>query len=93
MRYEDPANDETWYDDGPETDVEAETDPCPDCGGPIYELADRCPACGYWLTADDRRALWSASQKPRWLVLAAWIALAVFVIPLIALVLVVLTRN
>ena len=39
--------DEDWYDDD-EPD-EGDTAPCPECGKPVDYVADRCPACGYWI--------------------------------------------
>jgi hypothetical protein len=70
--------DEDWYDEV--DDAEEMPGRCPECGGPVYEFADRCPACGYWLTAADRRKIWRADSKPNWVILTALLILAVFVI-------------
>jgi ribosomal protein L37E len=77
-------------DDDPDNDNAA---PCPECGRPVETVAEMCPACGYWLTDDDRRQMWSSMRRPRWLTITAWVVLAAFVIPVIALVVVVLRRR
>jgi uncharacterized paraquat-inducible protein A len=45
-------------------DESDETVPCPHCRRPVYEDAERCPACGQYLSREDapRRLAW-------WLVL------------------------
>ena len=91
MSYDDP-DDEDSYDDEDEPD-DFESAECPECGAAIHSVSDKCPACGYWLSAADRRSMWSAERKPRWLIVAAWVALALFLIPLIALVLTLLRRG
>ena len=80
------SNDEDWSDDDDELDEE-EAAQCPECGEPIHIITDKCPACGYWLSPDDRHAMWSGMRKPIWLRITTWVILAVSLIPLIALVL------
>lgn len=82
--------DEDWSED--ESYDDEESAPCPECGATIHSVLDKCPQCGYWLTDEDRRNLWSGARKPPWLMATAWIVLAVFIVPLIALVLVLLKQ-
>lgn len=48
-------------------DESAETIVCPECGADVYEDADQCPACGYFIMHDTN--VWSG--RSLW-----WIALA-----------------
>jgi hypothetical protein len=87
-----PYDDENWSDVEDWTDEEDEPDdtesaPCPECGATIHSVLDKCPKCGYWLTDEDRQFMWSGARKPKWLMITAWVVLAIFVIPVIALVL------
>ena len=87
-----PHDDEDWsYDDEEWTDEEdvpddSESAPCPECGATIDSVLDQCPKCGYWLTAEDRQIMWAGARKPTWLMITAWVILAVFVVPIIAIV-------
>jgi ribosomal protein L37E len=83
----DHEHDEDWYDDQDEALEGEESAPCPECGGEVYGFLDKCPSCGYWQSAADRRALWSSEQKPRWLVITACVVLAAFLVPIVAIVL------
>jgi ribosomal protein L37E len=87
MAYDDPDDDfddEDWHDDD---DADAtETGHCPECGRPVYEFSDKCPACGYWLSAADRRDMWSGETKPAWVKIAAGVVLVVLVLSLLRLV-------
>ena len=56
----DDVDDEDW-DDDPDDE---EADPCPGCGAPVYDDAERCPYCGQFLPRDDIR-----EPKPWWVVL------------------------
>jgi hypothetical protein len=76
-------DDEDWTDDDPDVGEE-DTIPCPECGGEVAEIADRCPSCGYWLTEADRRATDSGPAKPLWLRVTAAIVLAAFLFSLLA---------
>jgi len=51
-------------------DAESDTLPCPRCGAPVYEAAEKCPACGEWIIA---RLDASAGAGRLWW----WVALAV----------------
>jgi hypothetical protein len=84
--------DEDWYDDEDGLDDEEETAPCPECGRPVYAVTDKCPACGYWFSATDRRAMHSSERKPGWLMITAWVVLALFLIPIAAVVMAVIRR-
>jgi predicted amidophosphoribosyltransferase len=63
---------EDWHDD--ESDDEP-TVPCPECGDPVLEIADRCPACGYWLTETDRQRSSRHAAMPTWVKLTAAVLL------------------
>jgi hypothetical protein len=79
-------DEEDWsYDEEGEPD-DLDSAPCPECGATIDSVLDKCPKCGYWLTAEDRQIMWAGARKPTWLMITAWVILAVFVIPIIAIV-------
>lgn len=63
-RADDPDDDPDEADpfDADDDGDEAETIPCPRCRAEIYEDSVRCPACGVYLTREDRRA----EGKPWW---------------------------
>jgi ribosomal protein L37E len=71
--------DEDWYDDDDELD-DVESARCPECGAAVHSISDRCPACGYWLTEADRRAMWSGTAKPLWLRITAVVVLVAFLL-------------
>jgi hypothetical protein len=75
--------DEDWTDDIDDPDDNDETARCPECGGTMFLGADKCPACGYWLSAADRRALGTDSSQPRHIRMAAAAILIVFLIGLL----------
>ncbi|HEX4414836.1 MAG TPA: hypothetical protein VH107_14475 [Lacipirellulaceae bacterium] len=72
MHDDDFEDDEDWYDE--ESDDEP-TVPCPECGEPVLEISDRCPACGYWLTDSDRQRLTRHAAIPIWVKLTATVLL------------------
>jgi hypothetical protein len=83
MSDDDWDDDESWADD--ERDIgECIAVPCPECGSPVEEIADKCPACGYWLSDADRRQMWPSESKPLWLRVTAAIVLAAFLVSLLA---------
>jgi len=61
--------DETdWYDDEySDSGDSSETLPCPECGADVYEDAERCPACGQYITPGSGN-LW-AGRSPWWIIL------------------------
>jgi hypothetical protein len=63
--FDEPDNAEDDEDDD-------ETIPCPHCLEPVYEDAERCPACGTYLSREDvpKRHAW-------WLVIGVLLCLAV----------------
>lgn len=82
MADDDFDSDEEWHDDDDAAD--AETNPCPECGAPVSEYSDKCPACGYWLSEADRRALGTGASRPAWQKITALVLLAVFLAGLLA---------
>jgi hypothetical protein len=84
MSIADP-DDEDWYDDEDEPD-DYEPARCPECNEPIHAIADKCPACGYWLSVADRRAMWAGMSKPLWVKVTAAIVLVAFLLSLLAVV-------
>lgn len=52
-----PDVDDDWDDDD-----DSETLPCPECGVPVYEDAERCPHCGSYITHST--SLWAG--RPWW---------------------------
>ena len=69
MLEDDEDEDGEWDDDDEDDDL---TVPCPHCRRPVYEDAERCPACGRYLSAED--APW---RRPWWLVVGVLACLAV----------------
>lgn len=81
MPHDDPYDDEEWYDDDEDESYDdSETAHCPECSGPVYEFTNKCPACGYYLSAADRRRLWSSESKPKWVLITATVILVVLVL-------------
>lgn len=76
IQYDDDY-DEDWYDDGDDPDDEDAVH-CPECGGLISGLTDKCASCGYWLSAADRRKLRSEGAKPWWVTLTVVVLLLMF---------------
>jgi hypothetical protein len=68
--------------DDPDADAD-ESAICPECGGHMFPGADKCPACGYWLTAADRRALGTDSSRPRLVKVVAVVILAIMLITML----------
>lgn len=66
------------YDGGEEVEVA-----CPECRSKIYQFVDKCPKCGYWLTAADRRKLRPGESRPAWQSLTAVIIILAFLICLL----------
>ena len=78
--YDDPEDDEDWYDDDDDA-PDDEAARCPECGADVPIVADKCPACGYWLSEADRRAMWTG--KPLWLRLTAIVVLVAFLLSIL----------
>jgi len=72
---DDPDDDEDWY-DGDEPD-DGDPVPCPECGEPVSDFLDKCPACGYWLSAADRRQLRSRESHAAWVKATAVLLLVI----------------
>jgi hypothetical protein len=86
MPHDDPNEDEDWYEeDGADEPDDAEAGRCPECSGPVYEFTDKCPTCGYYLTAADRRHLWASDSKPKWILITATVILIVLVLGMLTL--------
>ncbi len=58
---------DSWEDedDWPESAEESPTVTCPECGGEVYEEADCCPYCGFYLDAASTHAF---IGRPAWFV-------------------------
>jgi ribosomal protein L37E len=70
-------DDEDWYDDDSD-DPDDEWAPCPECGETVHVITGKCPACGYWLSAADRRAMWASESRPMWQKVTAVVLLVTF---------------
>jgi hypothetical protein len=76
-------DDEDWYDE----DDSFDDDPaavCPECGGTVYGFSDKCPQCGYWLSADDRREMYPSELRPLWMRATAVFIILAFLVCLLA---------
>ena len=82
MPYDESYDDEEWHEEDAESDDEGAA--CPECGGPIHTVTDKCPNCGYWLSEADRRAMWSGMEKPTWIKATAVIVLITIVLGLLS---------
>ena len=82
MPIHDP-DDEDWCDDEAPDEDEEDSAACPECGEPVPEISDRCPACGYWLSDADRRGMWSGESKPLWIRITVVVLLAAFLATLL----------
>jgi hypothetical protein len=85
----DEDEDEDWTDDIDDPDADDDVDPddesaiCPECGGHMFLGADKCPACGYWLTAADRRTLGTDSSQPQLIKIVAIVILAIMLVTML----------
>jgi endogenous inhibitor of DNA gyrase (YacG/DUF329 family) len=60
------VDEEEWDDDEDDGgENEDATIPCPQCGRPIYEDAERCPYCGEYVSDHDA----APTRKPWWIIL------------------------
>lgn len=74
-------DDEDWYsEDEDESYDDAEFGRCPECSAVVYEFSERCPACGYYLSAADRRRLFAGDSKPKWVLITAAVILVILVL-------------
>jgi hypothetical protein len=76
-------DEEVWTDDDAGADEE-DTMQCPECNHEFVAMADKCPACGYWITEADLRVTRSGMAKPAWLRVTAAIVLAAFLFSLLS---------
>jgi predicted nucleic acid-binding Zn ribbon protein len=53
----------------------ATTEPCPSCGGSVYEDAEICPKCGQYISQQD-----STSRKPLWIIVTTGVCVAVILV-------------
>jgi hypothetical protein len=84
MKNDDWDDEDSWTDEDDDELHEEDSASCPECGGTVYSVTDKCPKCGYWLTDDDRRSMGSGMSKPFWLRVTAVILLAAFLFTLLA---------
>ena len=86
MPHDDPYNDEDWYsEDESESSGDAQAALCPECSAVVYEFSERCPACGYYLSAADRRRLFAGDSKPKWVLITATVILAILILGVLTL--------
>lgn len=67
----DDDDDECWYDDDSDEPDDIEWAPCPECGETVHVITGKCPSCGYWFSAADRRTMRANDSKPIWLKITA----------------------
>jgi hypothetical protein len=49
-----------------------DTVPCPSCKGLIYEEAERCPHCGWYITEEE-----TSSRRPLWITIGILLCLGI----------------
>jgi hypothetical protein len=74
---------EDWSDDGNFDDEDETLIDCPECGAAMSDDIDKCPKCGYWLSAADRRQLRRGESRPAWQKAIATLLIAAFILCLI----------
>jgi hypothetical protein len=72
--------DEDWCDEDSDESEDDDSAPCPECGEVVYVMTGKCPACGYWLSAADRRNSHAREAKPMWLKLTAVVVLVALLV-------------
>lgn len=77
--YDEPDDDEDWYDADDDEADEPDFGRCPECGGAVYDFFDRCPACGRWLMSADRRRMFAGESHAAWIKIVAVALLIMFV--------------
>lgn len=78
------ATEDDWEDDGegwtpddddeewvPEEDGDQPTAECPHCHEAVFDQAERCPHCGWYISGEEA----PAARRPWWIVLGAVLAL------------------
>jgi hypothetical protein len=83
VAYDDEEDDEAYLDDSEEIgdddlDVggdDSETLPCPECGKPVYEQADRCPICGSFIIGGN-----PTQRQPRWVLVVVIVMILVVLV-------------
>ena len=75
---------EEWTDDYDDDEPdEEESGSCPECGAEIYEVADKCIACGYWISEADRRVMWSGTSQSTALKIVTKVVLGIILLMLV----------
>jgi hypothetical protein len=74
--FDDDDFDESDDADFDSADGDDETAPCPFCGEEIYDDAERCSACGKYLSREDA----PADRKPLWFIVGAIVCLAIAIL-------------
>ena len=76
-------NDDAYYDESEEDDLEEDSQPCPFCQRMIYEDAERCPHCEQYITEFET----TRAKKPVWIIVTAIILIVLtlywYVVPLL----------
>jgi hypothetical protein len=60
--------DEEWV---PDEDDEEPTAECPHCHEPVFDQAERCPHCGWYISEEDT----PPARRPWWIALGVVLAL------------------
>ncbi len=67
------------FDEGlDDADEEEQIFACPECGGDVYDDAERCPGCGHWVTDADRFG--RAGEGAAWV---KWVAVVLIVVVIV----------
>jgi predicted nucleic acid-binding Zn ribbon protein len=54
-------------------DADSNTEPCPNCGKPVYDGAAICSRCGFYLS----NTLGASERKPTWIIVTAIVCIAI----------------
>jgi hypothetical protein len=75
---EDDDSDYSGFDTSGEDDDA--TAPCPFCGVAVYDDAERCPACGNYVSREDA----PASKTPLWIIVGLALCILIVIVWLLS---------
>ncbi len=74
---EEPDESDMDADEGDDSGIE--TEECPHCGADVHEFAERCPACGRYVSREEA----PRGTHPRWVIATATVLLLIMLYALL----------